>query len=307
MHLDLRDLRYFQTIAELGHLGRAADQLGRSQPALTKAVHRLESALGRPLFERKGRGIELTAIGRVLQAQSRRLLLTADNSFREIQEFVLGQAGHVRIGSGPITAEYLLPQICDLIVTEAPRVTLEVTVGTSHLLREQIKNGEIDLIVGLVQDRGEEFVTHVLTEDIVVAAAGVNHTVFQIQKLTLKHLLQYGWVLPIGAVASRQWLDRAFVSRGLPAPRAQIEVNSIPMLAEVIARTGLLCFVSRHTLLRSRSSPLREIKLNGTTLKRKLGLTYSASQLSPPVQNVIDIINNKMDWKDPFISSEQMK
>ena len=290
MHLDLRDLRYFRTIAELQHLGHAADRLGRSQPALTKAINRLESSLGRPLFERKGRGIELTAVGRVLQAQCHKLLLTADNSFQEIHEFVEGKAGHVRIGSGPITAEHLLPQICDLILTEAPGVTVEVTIGASHVLREQIRSGEVDFVIGLIEEQGTAFVTRPLTEDVVVAAAGINHAIFQIRKVTLKHLLEYGWVLPIRAVASRQWLDRAFELRGLPLPRAQIEVNSIPMLAEVISRTELLCFVSRYTLLRSRRSPLREIKLKGTTLKRNLGLTYSASPLSPPAQKVIDVI-----------------
>ncbi|MDR8424744.1 LysR family transcriptional regulator, partial [Acinetobacter baumannii] len=69
----LRDLKYFETVAELGHLGQAADKLGRTQPALTKAVQRLEAAFGSALFDRKGRGIRLTAVGEVLLARARLL------------------------------------------------------------------------------------------------------------------------------------------------------------------------------------------------------------------------------------------
>lgn len=58
--MDLRDLCYFEAIAEKGHLGRAAKQLCLSQPALTGCIHRLEEAFGTPLFERVGRGIRLT-------------------------------------------------------------------------------------------------------------------------------------------------------------------------------------------------------------------------------------------------------
>ena len=57
--MDLRDLRYFETIAELQHLGRATHKLHRSQPALTSSVRRLEAACGAALFEKAGRGIRL--------------------------------------------------------------------------------------------------------------------------------------------------------------------------------------------------------------------------------------------------------
>lgn len=54
--MDLRDLAYFEVIADLGHMGRAADKLGRTQPALTKCIQRLEELVGADLFEWTGRG-----------------------------------------------------------------------------------------------------------------------------------------------------------------------------------------------------------------------------------------------------------
>ena len=71
--LDLRDLRYFEAIADAGHVGRAARLQHRSQPTLTGAVRRLESKLGTTLFERAGRGIRLTAAGEALHSRARTL------------------------------------------------------------------------------------------------------------------------------------------------------------------------------------------------------------------------------------------
>jgi len=72
--IDLRDLAYFETIADLEHVGAAAVKLHRTQPALTASIRRLEAACGAPLFERRGRGIRLTAEGVVLLAWARRMV-----------------------------------------------------------------------------------------------------------------------------------------------------------------------------------------------------------------------------------------
>ncbi len=91
--LDLRDLRYFETIAELGHLGQAAKRVHRTQPALTSCVRRLEAAFGTPLFERVGRGIRLTPAGALLLARAQRLRLAADETAREMEEVARGVTG----------------------------------------------------------------------------------------------------------------------------------------------------------------------------------------------------------------------
>ena len=296
MDLDLRDLRYFQTIAELSNLGRAAEQLCRSQPALTKCIRRLESALGAELFERKGRGIQLTPVGEMLLSQTRSLLNAAGTTLREVQEYARGEAGSVRLGCGPITAEYLLPRICALVLAEANSIRLEITVGMNYALREQLNRGEIDLIAGMVQQPDDEFITHPLGEDIVVVAAGRTHPIFAKRTPTMQDMLQYEWVLPISKVASRRWLDRAFEAQGLPPPRAQIEANSIPMLPQMIARTELLCFASRHILSKRPNAPLKEVPLEATTMRRQLGLTYPKPFRAPAIKRFVDLLCTRPDW-----------
>src|ERR1051326_6175519 len=98
--MELRDLNYFQAVAETGHLGRAAQQLGRTQPALTKCIRRLEDALEAKLFERVGRGLKLTSVGEVLLARTLKLRNEMKTTVREVTDFAKGEAGHIRIGSG---------------------------------------------------------------------------------------------------------------------------------------------------------------------------------------------------------------
>jgi DNA-binding transcriptional LysR family regulator len=293
MELDLRDLRYFQCIAELGHLGRAADRLGRSQPALTKCIRRLEDHLGATLFERKGRGIRLTAVGEMLLGQTRRLRSAADATYREVQEFARGGAGRVRLGCGPIIADYALPTIFDLILTRSPGITLEVNIGMNYDLREQLRRGALDLIIGLVQEQDGEFNAHPLLDDVVVVAANADHPIFANPDPQVEDLTPYRWVLPMQQVPSRKWLDLVFATRGLTSPRAVIEANSIPMLNETIGRAELLYFVSRNTLARQKDQRLREVPIEATTLRRKLGLTYPKAHLPPAVARLVDLLREE--------------
>lgn len=296
MDLDLRDLRYFQIIAELGHLGRAADALGRSQPALTKCVRRLESALDAELFARKGRGIVLTQVGEMLLVRTRRLRVSADTVLREVQQFARGDAGRVRLGCGTTSAEHLLPAVCDLVLSKAAGITLEINVAMNYVLREQLRRGEIELILGMIHEPDNEFAALPLKEDIVVVAAGHAHPIFKKQNPKIADLAKYGWVLPVPQVDSRRWLDATFEKHDLPPPHAQIEANSTPMPQHMIASAQLLCFVSRHTLSRGSDSPLREVPIEATTMRRLAGLTYHGAHRAPPVQRVVDLMSAHLDW-----------
>lgn len=294
MDLHLRDLRYFETVAELGHLGKAADQLARSQPALTKCIQRLEEAVGSPLFERAGRGIRLTAVGKVLLARSKVLRGASEEALREVHDFAQGSAGSVVIGSGPIAADHLLPELCRAVLAELPAVKIDIIIAPSFELRDQLRQGTMDLLVGLSADNDPGLISHPIVDDVVVVAAHRGHPVFRRKKVDIAALLDYGWALPRSIIPSRQWFDMAFSSRGLPAPNVQIESSSIPLLPRMVARTDLLTFVSRHTLRLDRSSALKELRLPATTLRRSLGVTYRREgYLSPAAQRVLAILRTR--------------
>lgn len=289
MPVNLRDLAYFEVVAELGHLGQAAQRLGRSQPALTKSMQRLEQVFGAPLFERAGRGIRLTAVGEVLRARAQVLRAASDEAMREVTDFARGHAGHVRIGSGPIAADHVLPQLCERLLQEAPRTTIDIAVGPSTELRQRLIEGGIDLLIGLTPMADDTFETHPIFEDAVVVATVPGHPVLNLPELSLAALLNYPWALPAPSIPSRQWLDAVFLSHGLPLPHVQVSANAIALLPALIARTGLLSFLSRRTLAENRM--LSEVPLAETTLIRSLGVTHRrGAYLSPAAGRLVELL-----------------
>ena len=131
--MDLRDLRYFEVIAELEHMGRASAKLHRTQPALTSSVRRLEEACGAPLFEKAGRGIRLTPAGTLMLKWARRTRFDVEDARREIGDIARGLSGNLRIGIVPTAAQFLLPLAVRDSLKQAPEVTLKVVVGLVDL------------------------------------------------------------------------------------------------------------------------------------------------------------------------------
>jgi DNA-binding transcriptional LysR family regulator len=282
--MDLRDLAYFEVIAETQNLGRAAERLGRTKPALTKSVRRLEASIGAALFARVGRGIVLTPVGKVLRDRARRIGTTMDEVLREVGEFASGNAGHVRIGTGATTAEYLLPQVFSRWVKINPGVTLELVIGMNDVLRASLRAGKLDLVAGpVVSNEGDEFTVHIFGDDEVVVAASKDHALCSSGDLTIGDLIGCKWVLPATSVATRQWLDRAFTSRGLPEPQVQLETNSLHLLPRLIAQTDLLSFIPRRNLEPGRArAPLKELPIETTTMHRHFGVMYRREGYLPP-------------------------
>lgn len=289
--LDLRDLRYFEAIAETGHVGRAARKLFRTQPALTGAVRRLEEALGTPLFERAGRGIRLTAAGAALQVRARALRIASEDAIREIGDLGKGVAGLVRVGAVPTVARFLLPALCREFLKEAPGVTFRTVIGHDDMLRGALRAGDLDVVVSFSARADEETASHAILEDDCVVVASRAHPIFG-KKPRMKDLLDYRWVLAAPGAATREWLEHAFRSRGLPGPQAQIETNLILLLPPLIERTNLLSFISRRHL--KRGSALREVALKETTMRRRFAVTYRKdSYLSPAARRCVEMLRSR--------------
>lgn len=290
--MDFRDLKYFEAIALEGHLGRAAERVFRTQPALTKCIDRLEDELGAKLFERAGRGLRLTDVGEVLLARTRQMRMMMDETARQIGDYAKGFEGHIRLGSVPTIAEHLLPQICKELLAEARMVTVELKVAMNDVLLDALKTGELDLILGPLIQTDDTFVSEEVVQDEMVVMASAKHDVFR-RKITMRALLEYPWVLPAPSVASRQWLDHAFDRHGFPRPTVQITPTVINMILPLIEETGLLGFASKLNL-QTRPTGLKEVLLPETTMRRRMGLTYRHDvYLSPAARRLIKVIRGR--------------
>src|SRR5262245_29875630 len=145
--MELRDIEYFAVVAEHGHLGRAAAALGLSQPALSKSLRRLESALQTKLVKRTPKGVELTLEGSTLLARVSELRVSLQNVAREITEVGEGRVGRLRVGAGLAISELFLSAAFAAILKNSPRSSLQVTLSDNDLMVPALCNGELDLVI----------------------------------------------------------------------------------------------------------------------------------------------------------------
>ena len=289
--LDLRDLAYFEAIAELGHMGRAAERLHLTQPALTRAVARLQEAVGAPLLDHVGRGIALTAAGHALQARARSMRIAADEAVREIRELGQGVAGTVRVGMVPTAARFLLPPICRHFLETAPAVTFNTFIGHNDVLRSHLKAGALDVVITFSTDADPAIESQEVFSDEVVVVASRGHAIFR-RKPRLADLLDYRWVLAPQGVATRTWLDAVFQSRSLPPPTPHIETNLILLLPALIEENRLLSFVSRRHL--GRGAPLKEVPMKETTMHRTFAISVRrGTYLSPAAARFVEVVRGR--------------
>jgi len=303
--MDLRDLTYFDTIAELGHLGRAAQKLNRSQPALTKSIQRLEESFGTKLFEREGRGIKLTAVGELLQRRSRQLQHNIAETHREVRDFASGVLGNIRLGCAASMAEHLLPQMTATLLERAPDITLNLVIGQDDLLRESLRSGRLDMVICPMFEGDPHLSHHTLFEDRAVVVASRDHPIFA-TPMRLRDLCAYRWVLPGTRVSARRWIDNVFQSHELPLPSVQIETNTISLLPRLIAKTGLLSFLARETLDDFKCiAHLREVPLAQTCMRRSIVVLVRAEgYLSPAAQALLDLL--KSDGRQFFTAGDAL-
>nr|WP_187358882.1 LysR substrate-binding domain-containing protein [Pseudoduganella aquatica] len=285
-------MKYFEVIAAEGSLARAAERLHRTQPALTKCIDRLEDDLGARLFEKDGRGMRLTAAGQVLVKRTRQMAIMVEETAREMQDYAGGLRGNVRIGCLPTLAEHLMPAVFEQLLAQAPEITVQLVVAMNNNLVASLRDCEIDLAVGPMQEGDAELVCEQIAEDTVVVMASERHPIFDAPR-TPAELLQYKWMLPAATVASRQWLEQTFERNGLPRPQVQIESNVLNTILPVLERTSMLGFVSRFNLVVGRAR-VREVAVAELQMQRRFGLSHRRqAYLSPVALRVAAILREQ--------------
>ena len=143
----LREMNYLVAVAAEGHVGRAAERCGVSQPTLSGALKKVESDLAVTLFERAGRTLALTAEGRALVAQARRVLDEAGRFEETARGFSRPLAGTVEAGVIPTLSPYLLPLCLDPLARAFPDLHLAVREATTDALLAGVTAHDHDILL----------------------------------------------------------------------------------------------------------------------------------------------------------------
>ena len=170
--MEVRQLRYFVTVAELGHFGRAAERLHIVQPAVSKQIARLERELGLTLFDRSRRQARLSPDGEAFLPHARRALRGVDRAEVAAADLAAGQAGILRIG----TSEGLGTALEDILTafrTAHPGVSLQLrTLRSTPAKLAAVAAGDLDAaFVSAAPDTPGVAVHHLWDEPLLLAVA----------------------------------------------------------------------------------------------------------------------------------------
>lgn len=143
-----RHLHTFVEVARQKSVVKAADVLHISQPAVTKTIRELEEALGVALFERDGRGIRLTRPGEVFLRHAGASLTALRQGIDSVSQELLDNVPPVRVGALPTVSTRIMPRAMSLFLDEQTRSRIKIVTGENAVLLEQLRLGELDLVVG---------------------------------------------------------------------------------------------------------------------------------------------------------------
>lgn len=186
--LSLRRLRYFVTVAEELHFGRAADRLHMAQPPLSQQIRRLEEELDITLFDRSTRRVNLTEAGSAFLVQARRLLATADSVDRFLDDHRSGDGGTLRLGFVDSSAYEVMPRFLREYRQRWPEVQFELRSLSSDQQHAALFDGEIDLGIGRTLGDGVKIAaTEILREQLYLAVPS-SHQFAEQATTTLRRL-----------------------------------------------------------------------------------------------------------------------
>lgn len=186
--MELHQLRYFCAVAETGSFSRAAEQSHVSQPSLSQQILKLEDELGARLFDRLGRSVRLTELGKTFLPRARAVLRELEAARGDVVEGKEFIGGPVTVGVIPTVAPYFLPPLLTAFSRKFPQVRLTVVEEITPVLLDRLRAGTIDVAILALPLRGHEFEAVPLLTERLFAALPKKHKFNSRAALSLKDL-----------------------------------------------------------------------------------------------------------------------
>jgi len=277
------DLRAFLLVAQHGSLGRAAEQLGLTQSALSKTLARLEAEAGMLLFERSSRGVHLTPVGTKLLERARGVVLATRDFEEEIEAHRTARSGKIRLAATPYMVSTLLIPVVARFLASRPLASFSIETSLTWEAIQAVQSGNADLACGGLMAELPRDVEHLIVQPLRLhIVARSNHP--RIDKLTtLAALAEERWALPRQSSSMYQVLGDRFAENGLPPPHIAVEwTGSGIAIGELLRNTDLLGLMPPRALAQAEGRGLSVVADPHLVREPQIALFWRANgYLSP--------------------------
>ena len=293
----LRHLHTFVAVAQQGTLGRAAETLNLSQPALSKTLNELEQLTGTRLFERGRLGAQLTLVGEQFLTHAVKVLDALNSAGQALNRKEGLNNDLVRIGALPTAALGILPTVIGQFHKQQKDITLQVATMNNTMLLAGLKSGEIDIGIGRMSDpelmSGLHYELLFLESLKLVVRPG--HPLLQ-ETVTLSRVMEWPVVVSPKGTVPRQNAEALLQSQGCKMPAGCIETLSASLSRQLTVDFDYVWFVPSGAVKDDlRRGVLTALPIATQGAGEPIGiLTRVDATLTPGTQTLLSAIRKSM-------------
>ena len=284
-HLSLKQFRYFEALARLGHFGRAAEVCAISQPALSMQIKEMEASLGTALFERGPRQVRLTHFGEAFALRVREILRSVDELSDLARAAQEGLVGRLRIGVIPTVAPYLLPSLMATLARQYAGLEIHVRETVTPRLMQELAEGRLDTaIVALPVPEPSLTEVALFSEDFVLVrpAEDAGKPVPSREILREMRLL----LLEEGHCFRDQALS--FCAMQASVARELLDASSLATLVQMVgAGMGVTLLPQMAVAVETRSAAVSVARFAGVQPSRTIGMVWRRT--SPLARQLVQL------------------
>ncbi|KXK00963.1 MAG: transcriptional regulator, LysR family [Acidobacteria bacterium OLB17] len=278
--MDINQLEVLVTVAREKSFSRAAEALGRTQPAISQAIRRLEDDVGEKLFDRSSKDGTLTFAGEVLLEHAEAMLALRVNAKNAIRELKGLRRGKVTISANEHTVFFLLPVIEEFL-SRHPAIKIEVQRGVASRIPKQITAREVELgVISFAPEDPSLISVPIVTDDLVMIVSP-EHPLAGRGKVSLSDVAEEEFIAHNAPSPYRRRVIEAFAKHRVEL-RISVELPSLEAIKLLVMKNVGVALVPRLAARAEiENGRLSEINIREIKLTRELHIVYRRnSQLS---------------------------
>ena len=293
--MDLSDIKLIKTIADTGSVSLASQRLHLSQPTVSKRLTQLEQTLGMQLFHRLPRGMTPTTTAEYILRQEPDLNQRMQAITRQVQRMADLDAGHLRLGVGPIIEQVLLPQVLPEFLSLTGRAQITVVTEDDRNLIEQFAASELDVIVGPFDQSDttlDALVELPMLSEPMIAVVGAQHPLSDETDISLEDALDYQWATP------RPTANTTHAAAIAVLPKVKLFSDNYPLLITSALTSNLICVGPRSVFSQELGNgTLSKLPLDLGVEWRSALLTRPEAYITPLVARVAELFQQAVSNK----------
>lgn len=280
--MELLQLQYFQTVARLEHMTRAAEELQIAQPSLSKTIARLEEDLGVSLFDRKNRQLKLNHYGKLFLERVNRVFLELNEGKREIEDEL--ERGQTQITLA-VSIPKVLPELLSSFLKEFPEIKFQQVLESTSSMKSLLEKAEIDFCISSVEIVGSDIVWEPLMTEQIYLVVPPEHPLAKREKIYLNEVKDESFISMNTGFGFRNLTDEFCHEAGF-VPNIAFEGDEPGVIGDLV-RQGLgVAFIPEISWLGNSKPFPNKLEIIEPHCQRTIGLGWSKRRyLSNPSQH----------------------